>query len=169
MQKIERGTIEARIDETRQRLLAAIEGVPEETLRLEGKVGAYSVIDILGYLGVWGETANKGLREIQRRKKPMDLLRALEKHDVFQRKAVAECAGDELEDILLRLEDTQIQIEERLAQYSRDDLNRPKRIRFLGNKPLWPFLAQVTYENEARFVPEIEAFIKRVKREDGQS
>lgn len=162
MQKIERGVLESRIDTTRQRLLTAIDGVPETTLRIENAVsGRYSVADILAYFGLWGETANKGMREIQRRKKPTDLLRAIDNQATFQQKAIADSAELDLDDILFRLEDAQIQIEQRLAQYSADDLNRPKRIRFLGNKPLWPLLAQITYETEMRLIPEIEAFLKR--------
>lgn len=165
MQKIAKGTLESRIDDVRSQLLEAVAGAPEDVLRREETIGAYSVAEIFAYLGEWGEVVNKGLREIQRRKKPMDLLRAMEQHDAFQKRAVEACRHDEWEDILIRLEDTQIQVEERLAQYSHDDLNRPKRIRFLGNKPLWPFVAQVTYENEARFVPEIAAFVKRAMSE----
>lgn len=165
MQKIAKGELEERIDAMRQRLLTAIDAAPEEILTADATVAGHSVAQILGYLGVWGETVNKGLREIQRRKKPMDLLRAIEKHDSFMRDAIAECEHDILEDLMIRLEDAQIQMEQRLAQYSHDDLNRPKRIRFLGNKPLWPFIASVTYEHEARYVPEIEAYIKRVTGE----
>ena len=161
MQKIERGGIEQRIRETRERLLAAIDGVDEAVLFEAGCVGEYSVADVIGYLGVWGEIVNKGMREIQRRKKPTDMFTAMETHDAVMKRAVEACADDDMMDRLMRLEDTLFQGEERLAQYSKDDLNRPKRHRFLGNKPLWPLLAQVTYENEARFLPEIEGFIKR--------
>ena len=161
MQKIERGVLEERIVATRERLLAAIDGVDESILMQPGCVGEYSVADVLGYLGVWGEIANKGMREIQRRKKPGELYTALEARDATMRRAVEESGNDDLESRLFRLEDALIQGEERLAQYSADDLNRPKRFRFLGNRPLWPLLAQITYENEARFLPEIEAFIKR--------
>ena len=161
MQKLQKGLIEERVNEARERLLAAVNGLDEPFLRREGAVNGWSLAEFLGYLAVWGEEINLGLREIQRRKKPTDLMTAIDDHARFQRRAIKETADEPTDEILIRLEDTLFKFEEQMRQLSYDDLNRPKRFRFLGNKPLWPFIANATYKNEEQYLPELESFIAR--------
>ena len=162
MQKVQKGFLESKIEAVHQQLLAAIDGVDGEVLNRPNSIARdYSVIDILNYLAAWGETVNKGLREIQRRKKPTELQRAIEDQKQFRQQAVAESQDDELPDILIRLEDVLFAYEDQLRQLNHDDLNRPKRFRFIGNKPLWPFIAKHTYQHDADWVEEIVHFIKR--------
>ena len=165
MQKVQKGFLESKIEAVYQQLLAAIDGVDEEVLNRPNSIARdYAVIDVLNYLAAWGQTVNKGLREIQRRKKPTELQRAIEDQKQFRQQAVAEAQGDDLADILIRLEDVQFAYEDQLRQLSHDDLNRPKRFRFIGNKPLWPFIAKHTYQHDTEWVDEIEHFIKRQKK-----
>lgn len=164
MQKVQRGDLEQKIHAVRLQLLTTINGVDEALLQRPNTINRYySVMDVLSYLAAWGEMVNKGLRDIQRRKKPMDIERAVEHPKAFRDKAVEAARGDELTDILIRLDDVIYAYDDQLAQLSHDDLNRPKRLRFLGNKPLWPYIARHTYEHEAEWVAEIEHFIERNK------
>ena len=66
----------------------------------------------------------------------------------------------------LKFEDAYWQLEVRIENFSTNDLNDPKRFRFLGNQPLWPFIAKITYEHEARFLPMLEAYGKRIKAQN---
>lgn len=161
MQKMAKGEIEERVREMRGRLLAAVEGTDAELLQQPEQIGDYSIEQTIGYLGAWFEQVNQGLREVQRRKKPTDLLRWHDDGTRFMRDAVEDSADLPLEEKLERLDDALIQFEARMIQFNHDDLNRPKRIRFLGNKPLWPLIAALTYEHEEKFVEQIEGIVER--------
>ncbi|MGB1249633.1 MAG: ClbS/DfsB family four-helix bundle protein [Candidatus Promineifilaceae bacterium] len=162
MQKIQKGEIEKKIRAVYDQLLSALDGVDEALLEQPNTINrSYSVIEALSYLAAWGIMVNKGLRDIQRRKKPMDIERAIEHPKTFRDKAVAAARGDELADILIQLDDVLYAYDDQLGQLSYDDLNRPKRLRFLGNKPLWPYIAKHTYEHDAEWADEIGYFIKR--------
>ncbi len=142
----------------RGRLLSAVNTASPE---LPDLIDGYTIEEILGYLGAWFEQVNQGLREIQRRKKPTDLLRWHEDSTRFMRDAVADSADLTFNEKLERLDDALIQFEARMEQFNHDDLNRPKRIRFLRHKPLWPLIAALTYEHEEKFVEQIERIVER--------
>lgn len=163
MAKVDVEALKARARATRAELLAAIEGAPEAQLRQPGVVGDASIADWLAYLGLWGELVNKGLREIQRAKKPTELLRAAEAQDAFRRSAVARLHDEPLETTLNRLEDTLFHLELRLDDLTFDDLNQLKAHRWLGNRPLWPLLAAWTYEHEAQAIAPIAAYLRRAR------
>jgi hypothetical protein len=161
MQKMAKGEIEERVREMRRRLLVAVEAATPELLGQEGLIDDYSIEQTLGYLGVWFEQVNQGLREVQRRKKPTNLLRWHEDGTQFRRDAVVDSAERTLSEKLEQLDDALIQFEARMNQFNYDDLNQSKRIRFLGNKPLWPLIAALTYEHEEKFVERIEGIVER--------
>ena len=161
MQKIALGEIEARIAKTRKRLLTAVGSLSEEALMEPNTVGEWSVRDLLAFLSVWYEEVLVGMREIQRRKKPGKLLRTIEGGREFEKRAFKEASIFDLDELLIELDDFYIQVEIQLEQYSLQDLNELKRHRWLGNKQLWPFLAQITYEYEEPYVAIVEGFVKR--------
>ncbi len=161
MQKMAKGEMEEKVREMRERLLSAVKTATPETLAQEEAIGEYSIEQTIGYLGAWFEQVNQGLREVQRRKKPTDLLRWHDDGTRFMRDAVEDSADLTLNEKLERLDDTLIQFEARMIQFNHDDLNRSKRIRFLGNKPLWPLIAALTYEHEEKFVEQIEGIVER--------
>ena len=160
MQKIAMGVLEQRIDETRQRLLTAVGSLSEEELLKERTIGDWSVRDLLAYLSVWYDVTLVGIREIQRRKKPGKLLRMLEHKKKFEVQALREMRKLEVEDFLEILDNLHIQIETQLEQLSLQDLNELKRHRWMGNKQLWPFIAQITYEHEKPYVALVEQVVR---------
>ena len=160
MQKIAVGELEKRIGQTRQQLLTAVAALPEEVLLKERTIRDWSVRDLLAYLSVWYDVALVGIREIQRRKKPGRLLRMIEGGRKFEVQALHETRKLELEDLLETLDNLHIQIETQLEQLSAQDLNELKRHRWMGNKQLWPFLAQITYEHEKPYVAMVEALVR---------
>ena len=161
MQKIQLGTLEQTILEQRGRLLTAINSLPAEEHNKPNVVGEYSIAQVLIILTEWYDELLQGLRETQRRKKPTQFLRVVE-HEMKHRKVwLAENRQPDVPELLEYLEDLTIQIEMQLEQFNHKDLNELKRIRWLGNKQLWPFIARNTYQWEAQFVSVIEAYAKR--------
>lgn len=165
MQKIDQQFLKTKIESTRSQLLDAITDLTHEQWIEPDIIEGLSVEELFHYLGLWGEAVNKGLREVQRRKKPTVLMQQVEHHDRFRQKSIDEWVIYGRDDILNKLEDAYWQLEVRIDNFSAQDLNDPKRFRFLGNQPLWPFIAQITYEHEARFLSQLEAYAKRISNE----
>lgn len=163
MQKITSATLLARARATRAELLATLDGVPETVLRAPGALGPDSIADWLAYLGAWGDVVNKGLREIQRDKKPTELLRAADDQAAFRRAAIDRLHAEPLETTFNRLDDALFHLELRLNDLTYDDLNQLKRHRWLGNRPLWPLLAGWSYEHEAAAIATIAACVRRAQ------
>lgn len=162
MQKIELGELEKRLESSRGRLLSAITLLSVEAREQKRVIGVYSVHEWLNYLADWEEEVGFGLREIQRHKKPTQLLRAIDKQQQLLSSSAAESTTMQWEDMLIKIEDARIHIEGRLPSFNKKDLNELKRHRWLGNKQLWPFLSMITVEHEMKYVPIIEAYAKRV-------
>lgn len=163
MNKIDQTYLKTHVEKTRTRLLDAIAPLTHEQWIEPEIIEGLSVEELFHYLGLWQEAVNKGLREIQRRKKPTVLMNQVENHARFRQKSIDEWVIYGREDILNKLEDAYWQLEVRIENFSMQDLNDPQRFRFFGNQPLWPFIAQITYEHEARFIPMLEAYATRVK------
>lgn len=161
MQKIAIGTLEERLEATRARLLTAIVGLPDEALLQPNVVGEWSLAQYIVYLGAWEKAVAFGLREIQRRKKPTKLIQMIDHHDRFKADCGADRPIDDLEAIMIELEDARYQLDDRIKPFNHKDLNELKRHRWLGNKQLWPFIAKITYQNEEKYLPTIEAFAER--------
>lgn len=162
MQKVQPGVLEARIEALHDRLIAAGNNLSDEGRAYEGIIGnGYSVQQAIGMIAIWEETVAKGLREVQRRKKPMDLLRAIEQQDEFMQEAVEESAELYWDEVLIGLDDSLYQLKDRLEQFSKNDLNELKRHRWLGNRPLWPFISEHTERFILQFLPAIESHAER--------
>ena len=163
MQKIDQHFLKTKLETTRTQLLDAIADLTHEQWTQPEIIEGLSVEELFHYLGLWQEEVNKGLREVQRRKKPTELMRDIEHHAKFRQRCIDEWVIYGRDDILNKLEDAFWQLEVRIENFSVQDLNDPKRFRFRGNQPLWPFIAQLTYEHEAHFLPQLEAYAKRIK------
>ncbi len=161
MQKIVQGELQKRLQASRERLSTALAMLPEEARDEDRVIGVYSVHQWLNYLADWEEEVGFGLREIQRHKKPTQLLRAIDNQKTILAKSAAVAHTIFWDDLLIKVEDARIHIEERLHPFNKKDLNELKRHRWLGNKQLWPFLSMITVEHEMRYVPIIEAYAKR--------
>lgn len=164
MKKVALGELEAELEVNRERLLAAVSTLSAKNRNAPEVVDGLSIHQWIGYLGQWEEVVGLGLREIQRRKKPMPLIRAIEKQAQFRQNVVEETENDQWDELLITIDDARIHIVERLRPFNSKDLNELKRHRWLGNKPLWPFLHQHIVAHELRGVQLIEAYSQRVRR-----
>lgn len=156
MAKISAELLINRISETRNRLTKAVAALPDEQLRRKNLIQGYSLADYLLFLSHWEREFAFGLREIQRHKRPTQTLRVWEAPQKMWEVCVAQSAEWTIAELLDELELAHYQLIERLTPLTLDDLNEAGQHRWLGNKPLWPLLAQHSYEMEQRHLPLIE-------------
>lgn len=150
------------ITRVRESLLATIEELPDEALHEPGATpDGWTPADVLAVIAAWESEIVTGLAEIQRRKKPNKLLRAVKQYDSYIEARRAENVDRSLDAIFNDLQGARIQLEVRLEDLTDRDLKNPREFRWLKGKPLWPFLSRNTYERESRFIPGLRAFADR--------
>ncbi|MCO5184826.1 MAG: ClbS/DfsB family four-helix bundle protein [Anaerolineae bacterium] len=159
-------TLQDNLTRVRENLLDAIDDLPDEALLEPGIVfDNWRIADILGVIAAWESEVVTGLAEIQRRKKPTKLLRAIDSYDQLISSWQLEFEDRSLDAVFDDLQGARIQLEVRLEDLTDRDLNNPREFRWLKGKPLWPFLARNTYEREAKWLPPLIAFAQRYAAE----
>ncbi len=146
------------LDAVRERLLVAIESLPDEALGQPGVVGEWSVGDVLVNLTVWESEVVTALMQVDQRKKPTRLLAALAQADDYDRERYAENKGRDLDLVFDDLMKVRLELEEWLEMFDDRVLTDKKRYKWLNGRALTSLIAQATFENERRYVPAMEQF-----------
>ncbi len=150
--------IAERLDAARERLLVALEALPDEALLQPGVVGSWSVRDVLVHLTVWEAEIVTALLHLDQGKAPERLLRALADRDAYNVARHEENLGRSLDAIFADLQGTRFHLEGWLESFSRRDLTWPERYRVLQGTPLWRLIAEASFAHEEKHLPAIEAF-----------
>ncbi|MCA9930295.1 MAG: ClbS/DfsB family four-helix bundle protein [Anaerolineales bacterium] len=150
-----------KLDETRMTLLEAIELLPDEALMHTNAIGRYSVADVLVNLTVWEAELVTGMMRLDQGKKPGTLVAALSNRQEYNQKRFAENQGRDLDRIFDDLQKVRVELEGWLEVFSERDLIQPKRFPWFGGKTLAQIIAEVTFENEKRYLPLLNAFAQK--------
>lgn len=150
------------LDETREQLLIQISELSDEELTQTGAVGNYSVADILVNLTVWEAELVTALMKIDQGKKPTALLAALQNRKQFNEKRYQENKNRSLDLIFNDLQQVRVQLESWLEAFSEKGLTSKKRYKWLKGKSLVDIIAEVTYKNEARYLPMLAIYANKV-------
>ncbi|MCB0011201.1 MAG: DinB family protein [Anaerolineales bacterium] len=150
--------LEEQMDEVRERLLVALDALPDEALLQPGTIGQWSVADTLAHLVVWEAELVTALARISGGKKPTRLLEALADVDAYNAERMQENSGRDLDRIFDDLIGVRRQLEIRLAQFSEKELTNPRQYSFLEGKPLWELIKANCYGHELKHLPAIETF-----------
>lgn len=153
--------LQERLAEAREKLLVALEPLPDEALQEPGAVGAWSLAQLLSHLAAWEAELVTGLAEIQRGKRPARLLAALADRDAYDQQCVAESLGRPIDDIFDDWQGARIQLEVRLEDLTERDLNDPRRYIWRQGQTLWSLVAELSYEHELAYEPAVRAFAQR--------
>ncbi|MCB9421298.1 MAG: ClbS/DfsB family four-helix bundle protein [Ardenticatenaceae bacterium] len=146
------------LDSSRERVLTAIEMLPDEALVEAGAVGKYSVADLLALQAAWEAELVTGLMRLNQRKKPEQLLAALARPDVYDAERYTEFAGRDLDLIFDDLQQVRMQLETWLEEFSERDLMGRNRYEWFGGKSLKQVILGVCTEQEAAYVADLERF-----------
>lgn len=149
-----------KLDNGREQLLIALESLPDEALLTPGAVGAWSLADLLAVLTAWEAEMVTALLKLDQGKKPERLLAALDNQAEFNQHRVAETYGRPLDRVFDDLMKVRLQLEEWLETFSDRQLTDKNRYKWFNGRSLAQIIAQTSYENEARYLPDAQKFAR---------
>ncbi len=152
-----RDQLAEQLDRIRERLLVAIDPLPDEALLQPQTLGDWSVADTLAHLAVWEAELVTGLMKLREGKKPGRLLAALANRPAYNHRRYEENRARDLDRIFDDLFRVRAQLERWLDRFRDSDLTRPGRYTVLGRDPLWRLVASASFEHEAAHLPALEA------------
>ncbi|MCB8943935.1 MAG: hypothetical protein H6658_09285 [Ardenticatenaceae bacterium] len=148
-----------RLFESRERLLVALEVLPDEALWQPGAVGEWSLVDLLNVLTAWESELVTAMMRLEKGQKPENLLVAMAEPEVFVARVVAQGRERGLDAIFDDLQGARMHVEEWLEFFSERQLTNPKQFRWLGGKSLMQVVAAYSTELEQGFLPMVEVFV----------
>ncbi|MCA9932474.1 MAG: ClbS/DfsB family four-helix bundle protein [Ardenticatenaceae bacterium] len=149
------------LDNSRERLLVAIEDLPDEALLAPGVLGEWAIADLLVNLTVWEAEVVTGIMRLDQGKKPEALQLAMDKPDVFDAQCYAENRGRDLDRVFDDWQQVRVQLEEWLETLPVRALTNPKRYKWLNGRSLWQLVQDVLIAREKRFLPYAQLFAQR--------
>lgn len=157
------------LDTTRERLLLAIEPLPDEALEQPGAVGDWSVRDVLAHLAAWESELITGLMRLDQGKKPEHLLAATADRNAYNARRYEENKGRDLDRVFADFQDARTQLEGWLDEFSERALNDPNRYQALNGQPLWKIISLTSFGHEAMHITALEAFAARWQNSHNES
>jgi len=149
------------LDNSRERLLVAIEPLPDEALQEKQAVGEWSVNDVLINITAWEAELVTGLMRIRQNKRPDKLLEALNNPTVFDRQRFIENQDRDLDQVFLDLQQVRVQVEEWILEFTERELDSPRRYHWLKGKALKEIIATTTFEREKKILPQLQLFAQQ--------
>lgn len=147
------------LDESRERLLVAIEPLPDEALLEKGAVGAWSIVDVLINLTAWEAELVTGMMRLDQQKRPDRLLQALAAPGAYDLERFTENQDRDLDQVFDDLQLVRLKTEDWLAGISERALVE-KRKR-LDDRSLAQIVAAATYQREQRLLPVVENYAQQ--------
>jgi len=148
------------LDSTREKLLTAIQHLPDEALLEPEAIGRFAVADVLALQAAWEAELVTGLMRLDQGKKPERLLQALADPTSYNKLRFIENHGRSLDSIFNDYQHVRIQLEDWLTVFSEKALNNRKRFKSLNGRSLAEIVAQVTWQREEKFVEPFAAFAR---------
>ncbi len=149
------------LDRTRERLLVALEPLPDEAFLQPGIMDSWTMADILAHLTAWESELVTSLQRIKQGKKPARMLAALADVDGYNELRYKENKDRDLNRIFDDLRALRLQLEEWLAEFSQRDLSDPDRYDWSDGHPLCRLVEANSFGHELQHLPQIEAFSSR--------
>jgi len=147
------------LDDSRERLLVAIEPLPDLALLEKGAVGEWSIIDILVNLTAWEAELVTGLMRLDQNKPPTRLLAALTDPEAYDRERYAENQDRDLDQIFDDFQLVRLKTEDWLAGITERALTEKRK--YLDGRTLAEVVAATTFGRERRILAQIEAFAQQ--------
>jgi len=146
------------LDGSREKVLTAIEALPDEALLATGAVGTASVADLLALQAAWEAELVTGLMRLDQGKAPEKLLAALAKPEAYEAQRLAEYAGRDLDQIFDDWQLVRGKLEGWLEMFSERDLINPKRFKALQGKSLKQLVLSASSQREMAYTAALEKF-----------
>jgi hypothetical protein len=150
-----------RLDDTRERLLMALEALPDEALIVPGVIGRWSIADLLSILTAWDAEVVTGLMRLNQGRVPERLLAAVGNPDAYNAGRFQDAQGRDLDAIFEDFQSARLHLEEWIGELTERALTNPRHYKTLNGVALGQIIAQATYEHEARYLPFLQSFAER--------
>ncbi|MEZ4517111.1 MAG: ClbS/DfsB family four-helix bundle protein [Chloroflexota bacterium] len=144
------------LDNTRERLLVALEYLPDEALLEPGRLGEWSIADFLSILTAWDAEVVTGLMRLKQGKPPARLLTALTDPAAFNAGRFAENQDRDLDTIFDDFQGARVHLEEWIEEFNDRALTKPGHYKALGNDALIDVITRATVEQEEAHLPTLE-------------
>ncbi len=149
------------LDGSRERLLVAIEELPDDALLAPGVLDTWTVADVLANLTVWEAELVTAIMRLDQGKKPDKLQAAMQKPEAFDAQCYAENQGRDLDRVFADWQQVRVQLEEWLETLPLRQVTNPKQYKQLNGKSLWQLVQEVVIAREKRFLPHLQLFAQR--------
>ena len=148
--------LEQKLDETRERLLVAVDPLPDDLLQQQTEEGHWSIAAVLAHLSVWEAELVTGLMHIRDGRKPGRLLAAAAQRDAFNAARFAENRDRDLDRIFDDLFQVRRQLERWLVRFKNSELTKAGYFEWLPGRSLADLVSEFSWQHEATHLPAIE-------------
>jgi hypothetical protein len=150
------------LEETRERLLVALEPLPDEALTAPGAVDDWSIADLLAHLTAWESELVTALMRLKSGQKPTRFIEAITDITAFNARVYEENKERDLDRIFNDFHGVRVQLERWLENFSDKELTDPHRFRWLEGRPLLTIIKESSYGHELEHLPAVEAYSSRL-------
>ncbi len=149
------------LNREREKLLEAIQDIPEPAMSASGVLGDWSIKDILNHLNHWEAELVSQLWKAQQGQNPQVASYSDQKIEQLNQQWYQEGLDRPLEMILADLHGVRKQTIRRIEGFSERDLTQPGRFPWLAGLSLADRIASYSYEHEAEHADQIRKWIQR--------
>lgn len=146
------------LEASRESLLDAIDGLSEGELQQPGVIDGWSVKDILIHLTRWEAELVKLLWQAKQGIRPTSIHFSGASVDEINAGWFGEHQQRPLDLILDDFHGVRLQTIRRVEAFSDKDFSDPQRFSWLGDEPLWKWIANDSFEHEAEHMDQIRTW-----------
>ena len=147
-----------RLFQSRERLLVALEMLPDEALWQSGAIGEWSIVDLLNVLTAWDSELVTAMMRLEKGQKPDKLLAAMVDREAFAARVVVQGRERNLDAIFDDLQGSRMHVEEWLEFFSERQLTNSKQFKWFEGKSLLQVVEAFSTTQEKAYLPMLEAF-----------
>ena len=149
------------LDLSRERLLVALEPLPDEAFQQLGVMDNWTLADILAHLTAWESELVTALQRIKQGKNPARIMAALADVNGYNELRFEENKNRDLGRILDDLQALRLHLEEWLDEFTDQDLNEPNQYPWSKGHRLWRLVEGNSFGHELQHLHDIEEFSAR--------
>lgn len=155
-----------RLFQSRERLLMALETLPDEALWQPDVMGDWSIVDLLNVLTAWESELVTAMMRLEKGQKPEKLLAALADREAFQARVVAQGRERDLDAVFDDLQGARMHLEEWLEFFTERQLTNPKQFKWFNGKALAQVVEAYSTAYEREYLLGLEAFAQAWQDEE---
>lgn len=149
------------LEESREKFLDAIDSLDDERFFEPVSPSGSSLKDILVHLCMWEAQLVTLMWQAKRGQKPTTVHFSGKSVDEINADWSKHASNRPLDLVIADFQGVRNQTILRVEEFAERDLTDPQRYPWLGDSPLWKWIAENSYEHEAEHLPEIHRWLER--------